>query len=94
MVKTAHKTKRRRVEFKFEDSGVKQVYLAGDFNQWDPKSHPMKKSTDGTWKRSILVTPGRYEYKFFADGDWREDRFNDHRCPNNFGTFNCILDVQ
>ena len=91
--KSAPKPKRRRIEFKFEDRQAKQVFLAGDFNLWNPKSHPMKKSTDGIWKRSILVEPGRYEYKFFADGRWREDQLNHKRCANNFGTYNCVIDV-
>lgn len=93
-VKGATQPKRRRIEFKFEDNGAKKVFLAGDFNQWDQKSHPMKKSAGGVWKRSILVIPGRYEYKFLVDGDWKEDDFNHHRCTNNFGTYNCILDVR
>jgi len=91
--KSASKPKRRRIEFKFEDRLAKQVFLVGDFNQWNPKSHPMKKSEGGIWKRSILVEPGRYEYKFFADGHWREDSLNHDRCANTFGTYNCVIDV-
>jgi len=92
-IKTAAKPKRRRIEFTYVDKMAKQVFVTGDFNQWDQKSHPMKKSTDGTWKRSILLAPGRHEYKFFTDGNWREDNFNRQRCTNNFGTYNSIVDV-
>jgi 5'-AMP-activated protein kinase regulatory beta subunit len=92
--KAATQNKRRRIEFKFKDKGAEKVFLAGDFNQWNKKSHPMKKSTDGIWTRSILVTPGRYEYKFFADGDWKEDDINPSRCTNHFGTMNSVKEVR
>jgi 1,4-alpha-glucan branching enzyme len=91
--KTTTKTGRRRIEFQYEDSKAKQVFLVGDFNQWNQKSHPMKKSEDGMWKRSMIIPPGRYEYKFLADGFWKEDNRNQNRCSNEFGTYNCVLDV-
>jgi 1,4-alpha-glucan branching enzyme len=87
------KPKRRRVQFALVAQGAQKVYLVGDFNEWDEKSLPLKKDPDGTWKRTTLLAPGQYEYKFLVDGDWREDPFNPNRRRNRFGTFNCILEV-
>ena len=94
MAKTKSAPKRRRIRFTYRNEKAEKVFLAGDFNQWDPKSHPMKKNADGIWMRSVLVTPGRYEYKFFVDGSWKEDTLNPKRCSNMFGTYNCVVDIR
>ena len=44
------------------------VILMGDFNNWNPKTHPMKEDLTGVWKRIVMLPPGRYEYKFLVDG--------------------------
>jgi 1,4-alpha-glucan branching enzyme len=32
--------KRRKVTFSFEAVAAKEVFLTGDFNNWDPQKHP------------------------------------------------------
>jgi 1,4-alpha-glucan branching enzyme len=85
--------KRRRVQFVLSAQGAQKVYLVGDFNEWNEKTLPMKKDSEGTWKRTALLAPGQYEYKFLVDGDWKEDPVNPNRRRNRFGTFNCIVEV-
>jgi hypothetical protein len=50
----------------------------------------MKKDKKGIWKVAISLAPGRYEYRFVADGNWE----NDPSCPgcvaNEFGGENCV----
>ena len=87
------KPKRRRVQFALTAPGAQKVNLVGDFNDWNEKSHPMKKDPDGTWKRTALLTPGIYEYKFLVDGNWQEDPLNPNRRHNRFGTYNCLVEV-
>jgi 1,4-alpha-glucan branching enzyme len=65
----------------------------GDFNKWNPKVHPMKNDGNGFWTKSVIIPPGKYEYKFLIDGDWKEDPGNEQTCPNCFGTLNSILSV-
>ena len=91
--KQRSKVKRRRIQFALPGLKAKKVCLVGEFNQWDEKKHPMKKDPDGTWKKTILLAPGRYEYKFLVDGEWKEDPLNSERRRNRFGTFNCIVNV-
>jgi len=60
------------VSFKFPAPAARQVALAGDFNYWNPEDMPMYKGSDGVWYLSVPLAPGRYEYRFVADGVWQD----------------------
>ena len=45
-----------------------QVCLIGDFNNWDPGSHPMKRQPDGAWFIQVLLNHGHHHYQFLVDG--------------------------
>lgn len=75
------------------------MFLAGTFNDWRPDATPMQLDAEGTWSVPLELEPGRYEYKFVVDGEWRaapESRA-DLACtgwiPNAFGTMNRVLEV-
>lgn len=85
--------KQRKVKFSINAPGASQVILMGDFNKWDPKAHPMKNNGNGLWINSIIIPPGKYEYKFLIDGNWKVDPKNEQTCQNCFGTFNSILNL-
>ena len=76
--------KRRKITFAFETSDAKKVILMGDFNNWSPKKHLMKKNENGIWTKIVMLLPGKYEYKFLVDGEWKEDPQNDQKCLNRF----------
>lgn len=84
----------KAVEFKFYAPQAKKVSLAGSFNKWDIKKTLAKKDSKGNWSAKVSLKPGKYEYKFFVDGNWA----NDPRCSscvsNSFGSQNCILEVK
>ena len=44
------------------------VFVAGDFNDWDPSSHPMKRMPDGAWRADIQLNHGHHHYLFVIDG--------------------------
>jgi 1,4-alpha-glucan branching enzyme len=44
-----------------------QVFLTGDFNDWDPSSHPMKRQLDGTWLIEVPLRHGHHHYQFLVD---------------------------
>jgi 1,4-alpha-glucan branching enzyme len=92
-VHTDSPDKKVDIEFVYEATRAKKVYLAGSFNRWDPHALPMKKNKLGQWKATVSLLPGRYEYKFFADGAW----VTDPRCPevvvNDMGSTNCVISV-
>ena len=92
-VKSKQKIKRRKVTFSLDLSGAKEVVLMGDFNNWNPKKHPMKTDENGLWNKSVVIPPGRYEYKFLVDKQWEEDPQNDQTCLNCFGTYNNVFSM-
>jgi 1,4-alpha-glucan branching enzyme len=69
---------------------ARQVSLAGDFNNWDPKAGAMHKGPDGEWHLSVPLKPGRYQYRFFADEVWCDDPAAQQRVANSLGTQNCV----
>ena len=92
-IKSKQKIKKRKVTFSMNSSDAEEVILMGDFNNWNPKKHPMQKDRNGMWVKSVIISPGKYEYKFLVDGQWKEDPQNDQRYPNCFGTYNNTINV-
>lgn len=44
------------------------VSLVGDFNDWNPASHPMKQMPDGAWLLQLELPHGHHRYAFLVDG--------------------------
>lgn len=84
------KPKTKKVQFNLYLPEAKRVFLAGDFNNWDVVSLPMRKEGDGFWEANIDLTPGRYEYRFWVNGAWRDDPNAHDMVANPFGSQNCI----
>jgi 1,4-alpha-glucan branching enzyme len=87
------KIKKQEVTISIKAPEANDVFLAGDFNNWDPETLPMEKDDDGVWKRTLKLDPNLYEYKFIIDGEWKIDLQNSQTCPNCFGTENNVLAV-
>jgi len=84
----------RPTQFAFQAPTTRQVSLAGDFNNWDTNAAPMQKSADGIWRLSVPLEPGRYEYRFYADGVWLDDPSARQRIANALGTENCVRIIE
>ena len=80
----------RMTQFAFQSPTARQVSLAGDFNNWDPKAAPMHKGSDAVWHLSVALKPGRYEYRFFADEVWCDNPTASQKAANSLGTENCV----
>lgn len=93
MLKEESKKKsfRRKITISLKAPNANEVFLVGDFNNWDAGANPMKLDVDGRWKISLIFTPGRYEFKFLVDGKWREGAKEEQTVPNCFGTLNNVL---
>ena len=91
--KETPKPKRRKVTFTLVSPEAREVILMGDFNQWNPARHPMKKDAAGVWQKTTLLFPGRYEYRFLVDNHWENDPRNPLACANRFGTQNNLIVV-
>ncbi len=83
--------KRKRVKFTLVQGQAREVAVVGDFNDWNPAAHPMKRDDYGVWKKDVIIPPGEYQYKFLVDGSWSEDPGNELKRPNCFGTYNSLI---
>jgi len=84
----------KKVQFEFSAPGACEVFVAGEFNNWDARADPLKKDENGLWKITLPLTSGKYEYRFLTDGKWENDRSCSGCVPNNFGSMNCVRIVE
>jgi len=76
------------------DKGL-AVYLAGEFNGWDPTAKKMAyKARNGIYTATLKLAAGTYQYKFVIDGTWCADPENANAVQNDQGTFNSIITVK
>ena len=47
---------------------VGPVSVVGDFNGWTPGAHPLVKRSNGTRSVAVELAPGRFEFRYLADG--------------------------
>lgn len=83
----------REVEFSYESPAAREVYLAGDFNDWSFNGLPMVRDEKGVWRVRVRLSSGRHEYRFIVDGEWRNDPHASGVVPNEYGSCNCLLEV-
>ena len=88
-----HKSE-KDVTFEFYAPSATEVSLAGTFNGWDATKNLLKKNNAGKWRLTLLLPPGRYEYRFLVDGNWENDQRPVACVPNAFGTWNCVVEVR
>jgi 1,4-alpha-glucan branching enzyme len=74
------------------DSEAKRVFLAGDFNGWDPATSRMTKR-NGAFRKRMQLDPGEHQYKFVVDGEWQTDPAAMAQVPNNMGSMNSVVTV-
>lgn len=82
------------VVFSYQDSSASIVKLAGDFNDWEPEAHSMHfEQGQGVWTTVMPLAPGRYQYRFVVDGEWRHDPNNPNFEHDPYGGMNSVIDV-
>jgi 1,4-alpha-glucan branching enzyme len=84
------------VEFKIKAPDATSVFVAGSFNNWKVDQYPLQRNDQGIWEGTVLIAPGRYEYKFLVDGDWVHDKNNPTKVhvPAPFWGVNSVIDVK
>lgn len=92
---TAETINNRLRDFIYKTKNAREVYLVGDFNNWQISSESLlwRKGED-VWQKRIFLGPGRYRYKFVIDGQWVTDPFNDHLEPNPYGGVDSVIEIQ
>ena len=89
-------SKKKRIEFYFQNDCARQISLVGSFNHWSHDLIPLKQGRNGEWKVSIPLLPnGKYYYKFLIDDRmWVEDVENLLREPDGVIGWNSVLTVE
>ena len=69
------------------------VFLVGDFNDWDPDDTPLVADDDGMASITLeLKASGRFAFRYRTkDGRWFNDESADDYEPNEFGGSNGII---
>lgn len=97
--KTAAPAKTKRTSppstiFSLYAPDAREVFLVGDFNDWQPNDLKARKFKDGKWSKSVPLKAGTYQYLFLVDGEWWTDPANPNRVHNPFGTENSVVDIR
>lgn len=83
------------VEFKLFAPDAKEIFLSGDFNNWesDSEDYRMSKDDDNIWRKKVKLQAGRHEYQFVVDGQWWSDPENPNRQANPYCSENSVITV-
>jgi chromosome partitioning protein len=72
---------------------AKEVYIAGEFNNWKLDENSRMEQTNGCWTKRLELNSGKYRYRFVIDGNWSEDPANPLTQLNSYGTLDSLLEV-
>jgi hypothetical protein len=72
------------------NKSAKNVYLSGSFNSWSTMQTPMQR-VDSGWIVRMKLIPGKYTYKYIADGRWHTDPNNFIRENDTQGGYNSVI---
>lgn len=74
---------------------AQQINLAGDFNNWDTRSAPMRKLKSGEFTISVSLEKDKeYQYRYLVNGNiWKNEENADKYVANNFNSENSVVVV-
>ena len=85
---------KKRVTFELNAEPGINVPIAGSFNDWKcDKKTLVDKNSDGTYRCTMMLSPGTYEYKFYINDTWCVDPANPNFTQNELGTLNSVIVV-
>jgi chromosome partitioning protein len=83
----------KEVLFTLNAPQAKEVYLAGDFNNWTLGQESRMEQYNGNWCKKLNLLSGKYHYRFVIDGVWSDDPNNPQKEKNPFGETNSLIEV-
>ena len=69
------------------------ISLAGSFNNWQPQ-HTLFFKEGNTWRCTLQLPKGSYQYKIVVDGNWQTDPTNPNTQDDGKGNTNSALTVE
>jgi 1,4-alpha-glucan branching enzyme len=85
-----------RVTFVLHPAGSPQtVSVCGEFNHWNPSTHPLKRRKNGSFAVMMWLEAGQqYRFRYLLDGEhWENDPAADAYAANPYGGEDSILAV-
>ena len=93
-VKLGPKQTKEGVIFNYYDPVAQNVQLVGDYSNWEPVEDIMvQEKGNNLWKGTFPLDPGKYQYKFVVDGEWKLDPYNPEVITGNMGANNSLVRV-
>ncbi|HBY94027.1 MAG: isoamylase early set domain-containing protein [Ardenticatenaceae bacterium] len=70
-----------------------EIYVVGEFNDWNRQANPMDHLRDGSWSLTLVLNADcEYEFRYLIDGrDWMGDPEADTHRPNEHGADNSVV---
>lgn len=85
-------------EVRIRYPGEGQLYLVGNFNNWNKSGIPLTESTDNLFTAQLLLETGAYEYKVLkvegSSEDWLPFSNEVYTVDDGFGSENAMLLVE
>jgi 1,4-alpha-glucan branching enzyme len=72
---------------------AREVYVAGSFNDWEPRETPLLRDSFGDWSVDLSLPPGEHRYRLVVDGEWRDDPSAQRMEANPYGGFDAVIVV-
>jgi hypothetical protein len=69
------------------------VALTGEFNGWSRTATFLERGGDGTWRATVALAPGRYQYKYLLDGERWENDPQAETISNPYGSVDSVITV-
>jgi len=73
---------------------AKEVFITGDWTDWDPTAIPLVLGGDGVWHVTTEMPEGEHLYKFMVDGEWMADPGNKEARDDGYGGKNSVANVR
>jgi predicted carbohydrate-binding protein with CBM48 len=69
------------------------VALCGEFNNWSAEHVWLQRGSDGSWRATVALEPGRsYRYRYLLDGErWENAWQADCYVPNSYGSADSVV---
>lgn len=81
------------VQFRLENTGARQVALAGTFTGWQPTLQ-LRETEPGVWTALVPLEPGVHDYVFVVDGSrWMPDPHAPQQVDDSFGGTNSRISL-
>jgi len=81
------------IKFSVFAPDAKEVFLVGEFNNWQADDNSRMNPDNGNWQKKLGLNPGKYRYRFVIDGSWIEDSANPLKEMNPYGSQDSLVEV-